>query len=232
MSLSIIIPSKNAHNLAACIGAIRAMGETSRIIVIDDGLQWDSQVDLDRLRFIPQTVHFVAGVKPFIFSQAVNIGIAAAGDDDVVLLNDDALLESPGGFTLLQQAASDNPEYAIVGAVTDFTGQPLQRPMGKGLRHVEHIAFVCVYIPRTTITRLGGLDERYCLDYGVEDRDYCETVNRAGLKVGVHDGCFVNHSKLKSTFRGDPSKSIGFQRNQQLFNEKWGIHRNPPWSRG
>jgi GT2 family glycosyltransferase len=68
---------------------------------------------------------------------------------------------------------------------------------------------------------VGYLDERYCLDYGVEDRDYCEAVNRAGLKVGVSDWCYVDHGSLTSSFRGDPKAPRSFARNLELFKQKW-----------
>lgn len=39
--------------------------------------------------------------------------------------------------------------------------------------------------------------------YGGEDRDYCYRARKAGLNVGVYDGCVVDHEKLQSTFRPD-----------------------------
>ena len=221
VSFSVIIPSKNAANLVSCVRAIREAGETCRIIAVDDGIDGSGPVsftpgaDLSHER--------VSGVKPFVFARNINIGIRAAGTDDVVLLNDDALLKDRIGFTLLQLVATDNDEYGCIGAVTNLTGQALQHPQGKGLREVPHIAFVCVYIPRRTIDKIGMLDERYCLDYGVEDRDYCEAITRAGMKVGVLDTCFVDHGSLTSTYRGHPESPKSFQRNYQLFKEKWGI---------
>ena len=140
----------------------------------------------------------------------------------MILLNDDALLETVGGFTAMQRAAELHREYGVIGAVTNVTGQPLQRPHGIGLRPVPHIAFVCVLIPRRTIDRVGPLDERFCLDYGVEDLDYCESCWRGGLKAGVFDGCYVDHGSLSSLFRGDPSTPRSFARNKALFDEKWG----------
>ena len=38
---SIIIPSRNIDNLTACVRAIRAARETARVIVVDDGCQWE-----------------------------------------------------------------------------------------------------------------------------------------------------------------------------------------------
>ena len=216
--LSVLIPSKTASNVFPCIRAVQKHEPDARIIVIDDGVDWQHEASRDLI----QPVYRIEGVKPFVFARNVNLGIVASEYDDVIVLNDDALLESPGGFTLMQQAAEDYPEFGIIGAVTNLTGQPLQRPHGVGLRQVPHIAFVCVLIPRRTIDQVGMLDERYRLDYGVEDRDYCEAVNRAGLKVGVHDHCYVDHGSLWSSFRGDPKQPKSFQQNYALFLEKWG----------
>jgi GT2 family glycosyltransferase len=232
MSFSIIIPSRNAANLVPCIRAIREAGETARIIVVDDGVDWGN-----RYRYPGENEVYVDGIKPFVFARNVNIGIQAAGDDDVVILNDDALLrEAPGfsrvplhlrpgpqGFKYLWAASRTYPEVGIIGATTNLTGQSAQQPSGQGLRIVPHFAFVCVYIPRRTIDQVGMLDERYCLDYGVEDRDYCEAVNRAGLKCAVHDFCFVDHASLTSTYRGDPHAGRSFAKNYELFKQKWGI---------
>lgn len=215
-NFSIVIPSRNATNLAACIGAIRAAGETARIIVVDDGVDGDNSGSWD------EYLTWVKGIKPFVFSKAINLGIKAAGTDDVICCNDDALLEIDLGFTMLHRVVTEFPKYGIVGAVTDMTGQPLQHPRGVGLRSVGHIAFVCVAIPRRTINEFGGLDERYCLDYGCEDRDYCEAIVRSGKLVGVLDDCFVNHSKLTSSFRGSAAGQTSFAKNYKLLIEKWG----------
>jgi GT2 family glycosyltransferase len=216
MNLSVIIPSRTAANLIPCVEAVRRHEPAARIIIVDDS------PDLS-LHPTPGWMPAVAleGVKPFIFARNCNLGIRAAGSDDVILLNDDALLETTGGFRVMQRASELHPEYGVIGAVTNVTGQPLQRPHGIGLREVPHFAFVCVLIPRRTIDWVGLLDERYCLDYGVEDLDYCEATRRAGLKVGVFDHCYVDHGSLTSSFRGGPSNPRSFARNKALFDAKW-----------
>lgn len=190
--------------------------------------------------------YVLQGKKPFIYARNCNLGIDDATDpievqvcdrsgnylrtemrpprhDGVFLLNDDALLKTVGGFTKIANLAEEHPEYGIIAPVTNVTGQPLQKPQGKGLREVPHIAFVCVYVPRRTIERVGPLDERYCLDYGVEDLDYCHAVRAAGLKVGVYDHVFVDHGSLVSSFRGDPKTPKSFLRNFALYKHKWGL---------
>ena len=41
MSYSIIIPSRNIANLTKCVSTLRGMGETCRVIVVDDGIEGD-----------------------------------------------------------------------------------------------------------------------------------------------------------------------------------------------
>ena len=219
MNLTVVIPSKTLSNLVPCVEAVRRHEQGMRIVIVDD------TPDLSLVPALPDRMSAltVEGIKPFIYARNCNLGIRTAGSDDVILLNDDALLESAGGFTAMQRAAELHPEYGVIGAVTNVTGQPLQRPCGIGLREVPHIAFVCVLIPRLTLDRVGLLDERYCLDYGVEDLDYCEATRRAGLKVGVFDPCYVDHGRLTSSFRGDPSTPRSFARNKALFDAKWGV---------
>lgn len=200
MSYSIVIPSRNVANLTACVTALRAAGEGSRVIVVWDG---DKQRECRALLSADYGKCFTQwGERPFCFARNVNIGIRASGLDDVVLLNDDALLGPKlGGLGALSQMPKT---CGIVGATTNVTGYPQQRQRGtdkRMFREVPVLAFVCVYIPRRTIDTVGLLDERFTT-YGGDDVDYCLRVREAGLKVGVSDYCFVDHSKLPSTFRG------------------------------
>lgn len=215
---SIVILSRNARNLVPCVRALLANEPglpRDRIVVVDDGAREDAEKELPGIRW-------VAGVKPFIFARNANLGIEAAGGD-VVLLNDDALLMTPQGFTAMAQAARRNPDFGVISAVTNVAGNPAQRPRDIGLREDRDLAFVCVLIPEATWRRVGSLDERYCVDYGVEDKDYCHRVALAGLRIGIFDHCYVDHSSLISTYRSAPRASRSFEGNYRLFREKWGM---------
>ena len=214
MRFTVIIPSKNRANAIPCLRAVDKYEPGAWRIVIDDGVNFPADGG-DQFDGLYESV--VAGIKPFNYARNCNLGIYVAGGDDVILLNDDALLETPFGFTLMQREAIQHPEYGVIGAVTNITGQPLQQPRDVGLREVPHIAFVCVLIPRRTIDRVGMLDERYCLEYGVEDLDYCEACRRVGLKVRVWDGWYVDHGSLTNTFRGHPLAARSFAQNKALF---------------
>ena len=207
--MTVIIPSRTLSNLEACVKAVRENEPTARIIVVDDGLE-----------VIDPYTRTIKGVKPFVYSRNINLGIQAAGTDDVVLLNDDALLKTPGGFSFIQKARD---HYGIIAATCNNVGNKNQYPQGSGCIRFEPrmVCFVAVYIPRSTIDLVGLLDERFT-GYGSEDDDYCRRVREAGLKIGIHDGCYVDHGSLRSTFRGDPKAGGDIRQNKLIYRQKWG----------
>lgn len=220
--MTVIIPSKTTSNVIQCVEAARRNEPGCFIGIVDDGVDRD---------LMPKhlVVAWVDGKKPFIYARNCNLGIEAAGGDDIILLNDDALLKTPRGFSAMAKAAQDHPEYGVIAATTNAAGNTNQYPRQRShfspaLREDPRmVCFVCVYIPRTTIERVGLLDERFT-GYGFEDDDYCLRVRQAGLKIGIFDGCFVDHASLKSSFRGDPRTAANLARGRQIFVEKWGAH--------
>lgn len=227
MNISVIIPSKNPQNLAVSVGAVKALDPTVRIIIVDDGL---GELKTD--------CTVVKGISPFIFSRNVNLGIHEALSKPecggVVILNDDAVLKTEQGLSVLAEAAKACPDFGLIAATTNNVGNLNQRPKGVGLRVEPRMAcFICVYIPRTTIERLrdferngpdaaadGMLSPRYeC--YSHQDDDYCLRVRLAGLKIGIHDGCFVDHASLVSTFRG-PGGTAELTSGARIFEARWG----------
>jgi GT2 family glycosyltransferase len=169
-----------------------------------------------------EPIDWQPGIKPFVFSRNINVGIRAAGDDDVVLLNDDALLKTPLGFTAIARIAEAHPEYGVIASTCNTVGNPRQWPQRVGLREEPRmICFVCVYIPRRTIEAVGLLDERFT-GYGCDDDDFCLRVQKAGLKIGIYDGCFVDHASLRSTFRGTALSAGDYRANLKIFVDKWG----------
>jgi len=258
--LVVVIPSRSASNLAVSIPAVRKHEPDARIIVVDDGVDWCEfrervTVGMEDWwsRESNEKCAVIPGVKPFVFARNVNIGMRAAGEDsDCVILNDDAILQTPGGFSILQAASAEDERIGIIGAVTDLTGQPLQcrkrnvvieeaarHAPSYGLRAVEHIAFVCVLIPARTRRKLdefapqypslltgGFLDERFTA-YGSDDLDACWQCARVSLCVCVHDGCYVDHGSLRSSYRGAPTTAGDIWPNHRILRAKWGMPPNP-----
>lgn len=230
--LTVVIPSRNAQNLASCIEAIRAVDQVSSIVVVDDGLPlgaygggapawWPRSA---RSRTPIENVRMIAGVKPFIFARNANLGIREAAGD-VVLLNDDAVLCRGDFFTLLAWQAI-RPEFgillpAVLGPSNSREHAPRLGTHGVREAQGKTVPFVCVFLPRSTIERVGELDERFDC-YGGDDDDYCYRVRQAGLKIGIVDECVVDHAKLKSTFRPD-GRGLPIAAARQLFFEKHGF---------
>jgi Glycosyl transferase family 2 len=213
--LSVVIPSRTLSNVKPCVEAVQELNPDARIIVVDDGIE-----NVESLN----GVELVQGEKPFIFSRNVNIGIRAAGRDDVVILNDDAILKTRKGFFNMQLDQAMFSDFGIIGATTNAVGNRNQFPKAIGLRDEPRmICFICAYVPRRTLDAIGYLDERFTA-YGFEDDDFCYRVRRAGLKIGIHDGCFVDHASLKSTFRGDALASGNLEGGRKIFEDKWGAY--------
>lgn len=198
IKLIIVIPSRKDENLSACLAAIRKQDPAAadHVVVVDDGLERPPACA-------------IPGEKPFCFARNANIGILATGGAaDVILLNDDAMLVSPGGFTLMQDAAArEIPAFGLVSAAVEGPSNspehsPRRADSSARPRACQGftIPFICVFIPRSTINSVGLLDERFTC-YGGDDDDYCYRVRRAGHRLGVFDRCVVDHRSLRSTFR-------------------------------
>ena len=217
--LHVVIPSNSCARVIACAGALhgRAPSLHGRILVVDDGAREDLEDRMDIIRWVD-------GKKPFIFARNVNLGIQAAGGD-VILLNDDAILETRGGFDFLEEAVRRRPSLGIVSAaVRGWVGNPSQRPQeGRGLRlEARKLTFVCVYITRELIDRVGPLDERFT-GYGFDDDDYCLRARMEGFELAVHDGCVVEHGRHPSAFRSRADWKELLAENQDLFERKWSV---------
>jgi len=153
---TVIIPSRNANNLEACLNALWNHQPGCPVIVVNDGMATTPKHKLVREQRSPGK--WLDGEKPFIFARNVNLGIKLA-KGDIVIFNDDALLSSVNGFWTLMSAARTNPEYGLIAATCNVVGNINQHPQGIGLRQEPRmVCFVCVYIPRTTIERVGLLD--------------------------------------------------------------------------
>jgi len=214
---SVIIPSRKVENLRPCIQAIDKYDSSAdvRIIVVDDGL---TEKPPEYIREIECQV--IQGSKPFVFARNCNLGICAAVEDDVILLNDDCLLTTECGFAHLIETGQQHPEFGVISAAVNNTGNGNQRPKSIGLRDEPRmVCFVCAYIPRSTIDAVGLLDERFTA-YGFDDDDYCLRVRKAGLKLGVFDGCVMDHSTLESTFRVRAQGNL--EAGVKIFMRKWG----------
>lgn len=198
---TVVIPSSNLTNLTACLSHL----QERRIVVVRE--------------------------TPFIFARACNAGIRAADNDDVVLLNDDALLASPSSLLELETLSKAHPEFGLISAAIDGVCIHTHQHPRPGIQHwlapFPTLAFICVYIPRATINRIGLLDQQF-IGYGWEDDDYCRRNRNAGMAQAVCGTCIVNHKSLPSTFRHQNAANCNklLAINLALFRKKWNIPLN------
>lgn len=223
MPLSVVILSKTWSNLLPCVQAIRRLDPELRICVVDDGLPPNIELSPPSFK--------TPGAKPFVFARNANLGIEACGDDDIVLLNDDAILRTAKGFSRLHTDWSlSASHFGLVSSSLNFPpglcGNEEQLPVHPDFplfrKASRPLSFVAVLIPRATFDAVGPLDERF-VHYGFEDNDYCDRVRRAGYRIAVYDGCFVDHSTLRSTFRSQPDWELQMElaaRTYQLKQEE------------
>lgn len=211
---TVVILSAKPENVARCLAALRQHEPTQPpvIVVCDRGIE----------AHLPpaENVQFIMGAPTFCFAANANRGIAAAGTNDVILLNDDALLATLNGFTLLQQAAQN---FGVTSArVLGRCCNPRQRDtVGRNVAEADFLAFVCVYLPRTTIERVGLLDEQFTPGTW-EDNDYCQRVKQAGLPLGICGQCAVAHDqKNGTTFETLPSYRAVLDANRKRYEAKW-----------
>ena len=219
MNFSVVVLSSNAGNLIACVRSVLAAEPElppENIIVVDDGARAAAEASLPGVRWI-------TGITPFVFARNANLGISLARTD-IVLMNDDASLLTPNGFSRLAAEMQRHPEVGVCSAgIRGAVGNPRQVATSKpGFRHEQRgIAFVCVYLPWSVYVSVGPLDERF-VGYGFEDNDYCARVLGAGYKIGIWDGCVVDHAERPSTFRSRADIMALMDQNRQLYRSKWG----------
>jgi hypothetical protein len=208
----IVILSRYVSNLEACLESIYKNEPHANVVVIDDGLP-----------YLPTGPTYLTGTHPFNFSANVNLGITWADPLDVVVMNDDALLTTPSGLSELAAITKANPEFGLVSASCNVVGNTRQNLQPGGLLRLEPrmVCFVCAYVPRTTIEKVGLLDPVFTA-YGFQDDDYCLRVRKSGLQIGIFDGCFVDHSRLLSTYRGRTGVPMDLGPGRTIFEAKWG----------
>jgi GT2 family glycosyltransferase len=219
--MHIVIPSSNPILARTCLESIEARDEVflGRVVIITN----------DRAEFIPLQAEYpevsvveVAGA--FNFAAWTNEGIRRflpfAGS--IMLLNDDTQLLTDGGLTALEALVESGGPPILSAAIRGTGGVIDQRQASpSGVRLMPgHISFTAVAIHRSAFERLGLLDERF-VGYGYEDNDFCHRAIKAGMTIGVYDGCVMAHYKPHSSFARRRDFRDAWLLDETLFWEKW-----------
>jgi len=174
------------------------------------------------------------------FAAANNIGLRHIQDSKfVVLLNNDTIV--PKGWLARLLRYARQPDIGMVGPETNWAGNEAQievsyrniQDMEAFARayvcahdgayfDIEMLAMFCVAMRKTVVDQIGLLDERFGLGM-FEDDDYAHRMRQAGYRVVCAEDVFVHHwGKASFSRLNNAVYDALFERNRQLYEEKWG----------
>ena len=158
------------------------------------------------------------------FAHTCNRGIALAlrlEPKYVLLLNDDTVV-TPGWLTAMLDVMTGVQGCGLVGPMSDKVsgpqqGEPMAAPTATEVRRLVGLALL---IRREVIEKIGGLDERFGLNF--EDDDFCLRALAAGYRLMIARHSFVRHEG-SATFKELGLDYVGtLQAAWRVFAAKWG----------
>lgn len=170
------------------------------------------------------------------FTRAANKGIAACSTD-VLLLNNDIIIRQPEWLRCLQETAYADGVGVVGARLIDTSGKvrfaggsfelgdvgdfvECRYSERNSVMDVDYVCFACGYIRRSTVEKVGLLDEgffAYC-----EDNDYCLRARKAGLRVVLDGRANVLHYEGLSSKVNRCDRDLLIQHSQRYFQTKWG----------
>ncbi len=250
---SIIIANYNTLAFTRlCVASVLANTDypNYELILIDNGSTDGSAEELRQLASQYPHLRAILNQSNLGFGPGNNQGLAIARGELLVLLNSNTMVPR-GWLSRLAQHLAD-PRLGLIGPATNRTCNEAQiaapystygefvrfardrAAAHDGQRHAIRMPMMfCAAWRRDVLARVGLLDERY--ETGMfEDEDYALRVKAAGYETAWAADTYVHHAyhasigKLLSS--GDYLTL--FRRNQERFEQKWGIcwerHRQPP----
>lgn len=234
MSISIIIPAYNQHDLTReCIAAVRDHEPSAEIVLIDNGSTPPyMRADADRVLRNEQNAGFPV---------AVNQGIRYASGDYIILLNNDVIVTERFASYLIGHLIN----HDIVAPMTNYCAglQRVQIPLyfdraslddraraytaahiGAALP-VRWVIGFCMAFRKSLWTVIGRFDEDLWPCSG-EEIDFCLRANEADYSVAIAKDVYVHHYGSQ-TFRamenaGQTQYHQIIERNNAHLAKKWG----------
>lgn len=182
----------------------------------------------------------IQGPREFSMTGNANLGWRAADPEtDILYIGDDVRFKQLNTIERLRELAySDESIGMLSPKICGGADNPLQTdpPLGVGsvVYSERYLALVCTYIKRSTIDKVGYLDqETFTNKYGWDDVDYSRRVKLAGLRLAVAPYIEVNHGlrrKGTETFiRNDKGYTDVIDKqnleNAKAFLNKWGDNK-------
>ena len=216
--VAIIIPVRNSGKYLSMTikSIIETINYPFKILLIDsestDGTT-EYCKELSKLDYI-EYYQFPKGSV----TKAINYGIKKAGDLDVLLTQDDVIFHKFLKRDLLTELNGLSKQDTC-GIATVYNGVGTS-----GESYCKGFLWVgtwCMYIPRTTIEKVGLFDEKFSPGDG-DDIDYTYNVINNGLGIGITDLFVEHHRKFSLNAHEHESQEIK-KRNSAYFKKKWEI---------
>lgn len=254
-NIDVIVCVHNAlDDVKLCLNSVinKRRGENQKLILIDDGSDWDTA---DYLRQFANGKDWVAlqrNQSAVGFTFAANQGLRASSGELAILLNSDTIV-TDGWAEKMADALFSTPGAGIVGPMSnaashqslpncESTGdQTAINPIPEGItaedmnKHCERwttlgllplvplVHGFCIGIAREVINRIGLLDENgFPGGYGAEN-DYCFRATESGMQLVIAGHTYIFHAKSKSYAE---SKRVGLMRlGDKALQKKYGRER-------
>ncbi|MBD1373017.1 glycosyltransferase [Hazenella sp. IB182357] len=236
---SIIILTHNEYEQTKrCLDGIRAhTPEPIEIIIVDNGSTDQTRAYLNK----QSDLNVIYNDQNEGFPKGCNQGIQQATGDYLLFLNNDTVV-TPQWLHYMLDVFERHPHAGIVGPMSNHVSGPFQSipasyreltdldhfarshsAQNRGLvREVKRLTGICMLVRKEVISEVGFFDEQFGIGT-YEDDDFCWRVVEKGYSLFVALDVFIHHEG-NTTFSqlGRETLAQTLQRNQQLFQQKWG----------
>ncbi len=238
----LIVSYNNLDYIKLCLESVfrNTLYPNYEVIVVDNASTDGSADYLQQVAAEWPNVHVILNRTNAGFAAANNQALRQATGQYLVLLNNDTIV--PNGWLAKLARRLDDPALGLIVAVTNFSGnesrievtyrdldgledfaaQYTRAHEGEGF-DIRVAAMYCVGMRREVYEAVGGLDERFNIGL-FEDDDYSHRVRLAGWRVVCAEDVYVHHFGQASFKKLGPAElQAVWDRNQKLYEEKWGI---------
>jgi glycosyltransferase involved in cell wall biosynthesis len=245
--VSIVIPNRDhTEVLRRCLDSISDSTYTNyEIVIIDNNSREpNTLVYYSELEKRPE-VRVVLWDKPFNYAAVTNFGVRQSRGEMLLLLNNDVEVINRDWLECLLEHAL-RAEVGAVGAKLYYPNGAIQHagvtvgfgviaghcgrllgghswgPMGllDRAQNLSAVTGACLMARRTVYEEVGGLDERFVLDFN--DIDFCLKLRQCGyVNVWTPYAKLYHYESLTRGSEDTPEKQDRFQSEVRLFTQKW-----------
>lgn len=192
----------------------------NNIFVVETNSQFDGVYNNSKVKVIKPD-------RPFNYNEFFNLALQECTAEYIIGPNNDVSIQQNCIQTIIQEFES-NPNIHSISPIDRSWHRhtkmylPSDNKLYYGYEVSLHM-FGCLFCCRRSVfEKIGYLDERFYFFY--QDNDYVMSLERNGLKHGVHTGAHITHKSGSSNRLADDrlkytSRNMSIQGN--IFHEKW-----------